>query len=142
MCGQTRAYRAHQPVVVADPAPGGEVAMTVYVDDMRLKARVGRLEARWSHLMTGPGDDLDELHALAVSIGLKREWFQSPPEHYPHYDVTETKRQQAIRAGAVAITWYEAGELLTGRRPVPAPPQPSAEEAAGQLSLLAQPETT
>lgn len=87
--------------------------MTVYVDDMRLQARVGSLNARWSHLTVGPGDDLAELHAFAASIGLRRSWFQGPPEHrHPHYDVTDTKRQQAIKAGAKPITWREAGMML------------------------------
>lgn len=87
--------------------------MTVFVDDMRLKATVGSLTARWSHLTVGPGEDLAELHAFAASIGLRRSWFQGPPEHrHPHYDVTDTKRRQAIKAGAKPITWREAGEQL------------------------------
>jgi Protein of unknown function (DUF4031) len=110
--------------------------VAVYVDDMRLEATVGRLTARWSHLMVGPGDDLAELHAFAASIGLRRSWFQGPPKHrHPHYDVTDSKRTAAITAGAMPITWREAGEMLAGRRPVPrsAPPPASAD---GQLELL------
>jgi hypothetical protein len=87
--------------------------MTVYVDDFRVQARVGRLNARWSHLTVGPDDDIEELHRFAVGIGLRRSWFQGPPKHrHPHYDVTDSKRQQAIAAGAVAITWREAGQML------------------------------
>lgn len=74
--------------------------MAVYVDDMRLPARVGRIEARWSHLMA---DTDDELHAFAASIGLRRSWAQNPGTWKSHYDVTDSKRAQAIRAGAVAI---------------------------------------
>lgn len=80
--------------------------MAVYVDDMRLRARVGRINARWSHLAA---DGVDELHAFAQKIGLKRAWFQDKPG-FPHYDVTDAKRQQAIRAGAIAITWREMAE--------------------------------
>ena len=79
--------------------------MTVYVDDWRQRARVGHLDAHWSHLIIGPGDDIEELHAFAAGIGLRRTWFQDKPWPHAHYDVTESKRRQAIAAGATAITW-------------------------------------
>jgi hypothetical protein len=88
--------------------------VTVYVDDMRMPAQVGRLRARWSHLVTD-SPDLSELHAFAASIGLRRSWFQEDrqgprdPGH-PHYDVTDSKRALALAAGAVPI---EAGDTLT-----------------------------
>jgi hypothetical protein len=87
--------------------------MTVYVDDVRISARVGRISARWSHLTVGPDDDIAELHALAAKIGLRRAWFQDKPWPRAHYDVTESKRQEAIRAGAVPITWQEGGRQRT-----------------------------
>jgi hypothetical protein len=95
--------------------------MTVYVDDWRQPARVGRLTARWSHLTVGPADGLDELHEFAARIGLRRAWFQDQPWPRAHCDVTESKRQQAITARAVAITWREVGRqrrqaLTAGRR--------------------------
>jgi hypothetical protein len=46
-------------------------------------------------------DTLVELHAMADLIGLKRAWFQ--PSSFPHYDVSLTKRDEAIRNGAVLI---------------------------------------
>lgn len=85
--------------------------MTVYVDDFRVPARVGRLSARWSHLTVGPDDDIAELHEFAAKIGLRRSWFQDKPWPHAHYDVTDSKREQAIRAGAVSITWREAGKM-------------------------------
>lgn len=93
--------------------------MTVYVDDWQQPARVGRLNAKWSHLRVGPFDDIAELHAFAEQIGLQRRWFQGPPRHaWPrsHYDVTEARRLEAIRAGAVPITWREAGQQLVRAR--------------------------
>ena len=88
--------------------------MTVYVDDWRQRARVGRITARWSHLTVGPGDDLEELHAFAAGIGLRRSWFQDKPWPRAHYDVTDSKRQQAIAAaGAVQLTWREAARQRT-----------------------------
>jgi hypothetical protein len=94
--------------------------VTVYVDDMRLPARVGRLRARWSHLITD-NPDLDELHRFAASIGLRRSWFQddrlSPGDQgRPHYDVTDSKRRQALAAGAVPILAAETLEIIRRRR--------------------------
>ena len=50
-----------------------------------------------SHLFA---DDIEELHCFAKSIGLKRSWFQAR-SIMPHYDITQNKRRQAIKAGAV-----------------------------------------
>jgi Protein of unknown function (DUF4031) len=86
--------------------------VTVFVDDWQQLARVGRLHARWSHLTVGPFDDLAELHEFAAGIGLQRRWFQDKPWPRAHYDVTESKRQEAIKAGAVAITWREVGRQM------------------------------
>lgn len=46
--------------------------------------------------------DLDELHAFAASIGLKREWFQDHTRH-PHYDLFGCKVKQALEAGALEV---------------------------------------
>jgi hypothetical protein len=44
-----------------------------------------------------------ELHAVAASVGLRREWFQA--HRLWHYDVTTaTKRRRAIRAGALSVS--------------------------------------
>lgn len=44
---------------------------------------------------------VDELHAFAQRIGLKRCWYQGMRKRHPHYDLTtENKLQQAIQAGA------------------------------------------
>jgi len=44
-------------------------------------------------------DTLDELHDFAARLGLRRSWFQS--RNYPHYDVTISVRQRALRMGAI-----------------------------------------
>ena len=87
--------------------------MTVYVDDWRQLARAGRITDWWSHLTVGPDDDLAELHAFAERIGLRRAWFQDKPWPRAHYDVTDSKRRQAIAAGAVPVTWREAARQRT-----------------------------
>ncbi len=87
--------------------------MTVYVDDMRMKARVGNIEARWSHLMA---DTDEELHAFAARIGLQRRWAQYPGTWKSHYDVTDSKRRQAIAHGAVPIGYASAEAIALTRR--------------------------
>ncbi|MDB5761637.1 MAG: hypothetical protein JWQ21_632 [Herminiimonas sp.] len=66
--------------------------MAVYVDDVRIAWR----QNRWCHLVA---DSLEELHAFASKLGLKREWFQTHAS-YPHYDVTLRSRDQALAMGA------------------------------------------
>lgn len=89
--------------------------MTVYVDNWRQRARVGPVEAVWSHLL---GDDEDELHAFAAALGMRRAWFQEHRRHRAlnHYDVTEPLREQAIALGATALTWREVGTMIRARR--------------------------
>lgn len=67
-------------------------AMAVYVDSEEILWR-GKL---WCHLVA---DSLDELHAFAAKLGLRRSWFQS--SGYPHYDVTVPVRARALKLGAV-----------------------------------------
>jgi hypothetical protein len=87
--------------------------MTVYVDDMRLPARVGRVHGRWSHLMA---DTDAELHAFAAQIGLQRRWAQYPGTWKSHYDVTDAKRSLAIANGAVPIGYGSPEALALTRR--------------------------
>lgn len=85
--------------------------MTVYVDDMQMPARVGRISARWSHLMA---DTDEELHEFAARLGLRRSWHQKPGTPISHYDVTDSKRDEALRLGAVPIGYMsrESMDLL------------------------------
>jgi Protein of unknown function (DUF4031) len=86
--------------------------VSVYVDDSRIPARVGRLTARWSHLLA---DSPQELHGFAERLGLRRDWFQDLPHGRWHYDVTESKRVEAIRLGATPITWRQAADIIRAR---------------------------
>ena len=69
-----------------------------YVDHCKFGKR------RMCHMMTD--GDIEELHAMALSIGLRRAWFQDHSLH-PHYDLTASKRAAAIRAGAVTVSSRE-----------------------------------
>lgn len=84
--------------------------MTVYIDDMQRPARVGRLNAVWSHLMA---DTTDELVTFARTLGLNPRWIQRAGTPLEHFDVTEPKRQQALRLGAVPIRYGHEGAGLT-----------------------------
>lgn len=69
--------------------------MTIYVDT--LQQYNNRL---WCHMATD--GDIEELHVMAVRIGLKREWFQ-PHRLVPHYDLTPNKRALALAEGAISV---------------------------------------
>ena len=90
--------------------------MTVYVDEVftmtpRTK-EAQRFGNRWCHMWTD-GEDLEELHQFAERLFkpihplIVRSWFQGPPHHSPHYDITEKKRFRAVRLGAREITTAE-----------------------------------
>ncbi len=76
--------------------------MPVYVDNMR--ASFGRMVM--CHLVA---DTLQELHAMADTIGVARRWYQGPPTtRWPHYDSALSKRALASKAGAIEIDQREA----------------------------------
>ncbi|MCG8911432.1 DUF4031 domain-containing protein [Pseudomonas sp. DP-17] len=66
--------------------------MPIYVDNAKIKWR-GR---EWCHLVA---DTVDELHDFAMSLGLKRSWYQQTAS-YPHYDITSATRIKALQLGA------------------------------------------
>ena len=67
--------------------------MAVYVDNYK-----GHFCGMVMSHMTA--DTLEELHDMAKKIGLKRSWFQNHKK-YPHYDVSQSKRKEAIEMGAI-----------------------------------------
>ena len=73
--------------------------MAVYVDDAVTLWR----GQRWAHLMA---DTLDELHAFAARLGLRRDKFQDKTSG-AHYDVPAPLREEALRLGAVAISRHD-----------------------------------
>jgi hypothetical protein len=83
--------------------------MAVYVDDMC--APYGRM--KMCHMLA---DSDEELHAMAAKIGVARRWHQAPPRHDSHYDIALSKKALAIAAGAVEITWKQAGAMNFRRR--------------------------
>lgn len=60
-------------------------------------------------------DSLDELHAMADKIGMKRSWFQNKNGR-PHYDLVKSRRDRAVKLGAIELDrqatvakWREMG---------------------------------
>lgn len=96
--------------------------MTVYVDNARIPATVGRLKDRWSHLTA---DTKDELETFARRIRLRPDWYQEckrrcgregePCPHW-HYDITDAVRSRAVEAGAQPIDLRQMGALAAARR--------------------------
>lgn len=88
--------------------------MTVYVDDMRRRARIGRFPANWSHLFA---DTSAELAGFAARLELRPSWLQHAGTYREHYDVTDTMRARALELGAVPISYPRGtGELMSARR--------------------------
>ncbi|WP_433297415.1 DUF4031 domain-containing protein [Actinoplanes sp. CA-030573] len=98
--------------------------MSVYVDNFRVPATVGKVRGRWSHLTA---DTPVELHAFAERIGLRRAWFQPRCTSGPcpavdgvcvhfHYDVVDAKRKAAVTRGAHPIDLRAFGAIISARR--------------------------
>jgi Protein of unknown function (DUF4031) len=97
--------------------------MAVYVDDMR--ARFGRMVM--CHMIA---DNDDELHAMAVDIGVARRWWKSPNKTSgSHYDIALTKRALAVDAGAIEITLRQCAAMNARRRVTGTLGDPLAAEA-------------
>lgn len=62
-------------------------------------------------------DTDQELHAMADQIGVSRRWWQSP-EHTSgsHYDVCQSKKRAAIKAGAIEVTLRQLAAMNYRRR--------------------------
>lgn len=73
--------------------------MTVYVDD----AEIPFQGMKMSHMIA---DTEKELHEMADKIGLERSWYQGD-----HYDVSISKKKEAINEGAEEVTWRELIEI-------------------------------
>lgn len=73
----------------------------VMVDELRRWPHARRPFLSGSCHLTTDGD-LAELHAFADRLGMRRSWFQSHPLA-PHYDLTASRRELALRLGAVYV---------------------------------------
>jgi hypothetical protein len=79
--------------------------MSVYVGPSRYP--LGRM--MMCHMVA---DSLEELHRMASSLDLRIEWFQGPDR--PHYDLSMTKRAEAVERGALEVDERRIIEVLRG----------------------------
>ena len=79
--------------------------MAVYVDDYEGHFR-GMIMC---HMMSDTS--LDELHAFATRLGLRRSWFQNGSA--PHYDICKTKRRLAVQLGAIEVSTSDHEAWIT-----------------------------
>lgn len=85
--------------------------MTVYVDDMQASFTPSHRKTVSYVMCHMISDDVAQLHQMAKLIGVERRWFQGD-----HYDITKSKRELAVKYGAVEITWREAGAMMFLKR--------------------------
>ena len=79
--------------------------MSIIVDEARYPYR-GKMYCHMMSDLVERDKALEELHAFAASLGLKRSWFQNHATH-PHYDIAPSKRALAIERGAKEVTSRE-----------------------------------
>jgi hypothetical protein len=81
----------------------------VYVDTIQNYG--GSASFKWKDSCHMYADTLDELHAFAKKIGLKRAWFQD--KRLPHYDLNKGRHAAAIKAGAIQHDLRQAYDFWT-----------------------------
>lgn len=86
--------------------------MAVYVDPVREYG--GSREFRWPRSCHMYADTLEELHAMARAIGMRREWFQDHRD-FPHYDLVPTRREKAVSLGAIEHDMHQMVEFKRRR---------------------------
>lgn len=91
--------------------------MTVYVDVLvqhSLKGKSSQVQRVFAagacHMFTD-SLDVEELHAMAERIGMRRAWFQNDGD-LPHYDLNPKRRAAAVAAGALECDKYKTVECL------------------------------
>lgn len=89
--------------------------MTIYVDElMNWGWQMRGRNTKSCHMVTDQVD-LTELHTMAEKIGMRRAWFQDKPGR-PHYDLTPSRREAAVAAGAIETGCTDIARILRTRR--------------------------
>lgn len=91
--------------------------MAVYVDEVRDYTGIDNAATRrhghgWCHMIA---DTTDQLDAMALAIGLRTSYRQHSGKPLEHYDLTPSKREQAIRKRAQPLAAEEFRRLLVLR---------------------------
>ena len=88
--------------------------MAIIVDEARFPGKNGTLYAHMMSDLPDRRDEMTELTHAALRIGLLQEWLQDDLRH-PHFDLTESKRNMAIKRGAKAVTSVEMVRMYQKR---------------------------
>lgn len=83
--------------------------MPVYIDDAFIPYR----NMKMCHMIA---DTQDELLAMVDKIKVQRKWIQYPRTWKEHFDICSSKRDLAIRNGAIPVTYMELGMAEVARR--------------------------
>ena len=75
--------------------------MSVYVDSMM--GCVRNRKWRWTEVCHLFADSDEELLAFGGRIGLKATWLQRSKRKLTHFDLIESVRRKAVRAGAIEV---------------------------------------
>lgn len=86
--------------------------MAVYIDNFYTTGagKFGRM--KMSHMIA---DTRKELLDMCDKIGVQKKWIQDFDTPREHFDVSMTKRELAIKHGAVAIGFRELAEITSKR---------------------------
>ena len=83
--------------------------MSVYVDDWRAPYR-GMLMCHMA------ADTTPELLEMADKIGVARRWIQKPGTRWEHFDVCVSKRDIAVKCGALLVTAEDIARLSIAKK--------------------------
>ena len=83
--------------------------MTLYVDHARNK--YGRMFV--NHLIA---DSTEELQEATIQLSLKPEYIQHPGTAGEHLDISESKRLEAIKLGAIPVTSRDIVKMIQKKR--------------------------
>ncbi len=97
--------------------------MAIYVDALEEWGWKMRGRAVASCHMFTDSADIEELHAFAAQLGMKRSWFQ-PHAVAPHYDLVRSRRDHAVSLGAIEVGRRQASSIWRARRELVGAPHP------------------
>lgn len=89
--------------------------MAVFVDP--LFSTEGADKSKWKYAQSChmTADTHEELTDMATRLALKPTWIQHYGRHSEHFDLTASKRAQAVRLGAIELTREEAGQQAVAK---------------------------
>lgn len=81
----------------------------VYVDNFNIPYR----RMKMSHMVA---DTPEELRAMAIKIGISLKWIQYPNTADEHFDICLSKKQEAVRNGAIEVNMRTLASAVKVRR--------------------------